>query len=162
MEASVSGQTQWAGLYERGNKPSGVAVALLVTLRQAMTYTFPCTSSGVRDQPIKFHYLSFSSPMFSCRSLLQPMPSSLLSFDGDQNGILVPFQHPVLDSCIHRRLACRRQYSEEPYLEESVISMSVLVLFCPVNMTSLINTLRTRSFKLFKRPFPGFLTILTL
>ena len=24
------------------------------------------------------------------------------------------------------------------------------------------NTLRTRSFKLFKRPFPGFLTILTL
>ena len=25
-----------------------------------------------------------------------------------------------------------------------------------------INTLRTRSFKLFKRPFPGFLTILTL
>ena len=25
-----------------------------------------------------------------------------------------------------------------------------------------VNTLRTRSFKLFKRPFPGFLTILTL
>jgi len=25
-----------------------------------------------------------------------------------------------------------------------------------------LNTLRTRSFKLFKRPFPGFLTILTL
>ena len=26
----------------------------------------------------------------------------------------------------------------------------------------LLNTLRTREFKLFKRPFPGFLTILTL
>jgi len=26
----------------------------------------------------------------------------------------------------------------------------------------LLNTLRTGSFKLFKRPFPGFLTILTL
>ena len=28
--------------------------------------------------------------------------------------------------------------------------------------TDFFNTLRTRSFKLFKRPFPGFLTILTL
>ena len=28
--------------------------------------------------------------------------------------------------------------------------------------TSFVNTLRTGSFKLFKRPFPGFLTILTL
>jgi len=29
-------------------------------------------------------------------------------------------------------------------------------------LTNTFNTLRTRSFKLFKRPFPGFLTILTL
>ena len=29
-------------------------------------------------------------------------------------------------------------------------------------LAKLLNTLRTGSFKLFKRPFPGFLTILTL
>ena len=31
-----------------------------------------------------------------------------------------------------------------------------------VTYNTFINTLRTRSFKLFKRPFPGLLTILTL
>jgi len=33
---------------------------------------------------------------------------------------------------------------------------------CHQMVCMLINTLRTGSFKLFKRPFPGFLTILTL
>ena len=33
---------------------------------------------------------------------------------------------------------------------------------CRDLVNTVINTLRTRSFKLFKRPFPGFLTILTL
>jgi len=32
----------------------------------------------------------------------------------------------------------------------------------PVHQYTSFNTLRTGSFKLFKRPFPGFLTILTL
>ena len=32
----------------------------------------------------------------------------------------------------------------------------------PADSSSDVNTLRTGSFKLFKRPFPGFLTILTL
>jgi len=32
----------------------------------------------------------------------------------------------------------------------------------PLYTTFILNTLKTGSFKLFKRPFPGFLTILTL
>ena len=41
-------------------------------------------------------------------------------------------------------------------LQFPLISQGLLVL------PRSLNTLRTRSFKLFKRPFPGFLTILTL
>jgi len=39
----------------------------------------------------------------------------------------------------------------------------VLTTLLPYNLNdNNVNTLRTGSFKLFKRPFPGFLTILTL
>jgi len=36
------------------------------------------------------------------------------------------------------------------------------ITFVTVHCRGYVNTLRTGSFKLFKRPFPGFLTILTL
>jgi len=38
----------------------------------------------------------------------------------------------------------------------------VLTIFMICTAPDIINTLITGSFKLFKRPFPGFLTILTL
>jgi len=52
------------------------------------------------------------------------------------------------------------------YTDNREIHTDFGVPFFPHYISSLnqasINTLRMRSFKLFKRPFPGFLTILTL
>jgi len=39
---------------------------------------------------------------------------------------------------------------------------NLIRMFALSFVTLLLNTLRTGSFKLFKRPFPGFLTIVTL
>jgi hypothetical protein len=43
-----------------------------------------------------------------------------------------------------------------------IIALSFVKLWKKWKYFQIINTLRTRSFKFFKRPFPGFLTILTL
>ena len=43
-------------------------------------------------------------------------------------------------------------------IERLELTVVMLCLCCEMN----VNTLRTGSFKLFKRPFPGFLTFLTL
>ena len=42
------------------------------------------------------------------------------------------------------------------------IPLTLYVFLIPDSKLQMLNTLRTGSFKLFKRPFPGFLTILTL
>ena len=73
------------------------------------------------------------------------------------------------------RTAFYRAVEECPWVKVSVVvDANVSIVFCAVfvlcrdgggqgsSSLNVINTLRTGSFKLFKRPFPGFLTILTL
>jgi len=68
---------------------------------------------------------------------------------------------------IHYRFQKSRPFSSYPEPDQSRLGLSnwcLQIMYCIIlNLqTWAINTLRTRSFKLFKRPFPGFLTISTL
>ena len=57
----------------------------------------------------------------------------------------------------------RRHIGEYLALNASILTLRFHLLFRTLNiMMHKLNTLRTGSFKLFKPPFPGFLTILTL
>ena len=59
-------------------------------------------------------------------------------------------------------------YQTQAHCQQSAVSKHVVrnLLYISTQKCArrvrIVNTLRTRSFKLFKRPFPGFLTILTL
>jgi hypothetical protein len=83
------------------------------------------------------------------------------------------------DTCtisVHRQRFCPELERETFFQVHTLLSQiptalrqdsAVLMKLAPnelvlVDFDSLVNTLRTGSFKLFKRPFPGFLTILTL
>ena len=69
--------------------------------------------------------------------------------------------------CSHSLYFINKQNNKYSYLEaqfrspNSNYSNKQEVYYC-VCLCKVINTLRTGSFKLFKRPLPGFLTILTL
>jgi len=90
-------------------------------------------------------------------------------------------QQGILKISVHIHQATRRHIPEESNFTATVEKTSVYVEWLPVRQwrkrfvfkgksatfknpeeEDKINTLRTWSFKLFKRPFPGFLTILTL
>ena len=56
----------------------------------------------------------------------------------------------------------KTQYNVNVVLENRIALISFMCAIDYDKPYGLFNTLRTGSFKLFKRPFPGFLTILTL
>jgi len=80
--------------------------------------------------------------------------------------MLTPRRLPVGDCEAMLGFSMGWQDDTSNYMEKLIFAHIVLrnrmVYLLPYSIEITFNTLRTGSFKLFKRPFPGFLTILTL
>jgi len=69
-------------------------------------------------------------------------------------------QHDLIGHIRHECI--RHKYIRHELIRHNMLDMNILgINLSDMNILD-VNTLRTGSFKLFKCPFPGFLTILTL
>jgi len=100
------------------------------------------------QQLIRSGSFSASEGRHVCRAVLQ----------GRCQGCKQCFWLPVLSGCQF----CSRYADGLTVVPQARHSLSQTVTEQLCIMAYVVNTLRTGSFKLFKRPFPGFLTILTL
>ena len=96
-----------------------------------------------------------------CSSLISCFPSMLLRYclSGFE---MVPAAHISITGITFAFTFHIRWFSIISSLDFNIFSASLLITFLSPGIATSINTLRTGSFKLFKRPFPGFLIILTL
>jgi len=152
-----------------------------IALQHRLHNTAPCplfrTGSSHEDVYVfRQHILQKKVTLFSRHSLfITPFCSAHLLHQSLH--IFLPTMCPVL-SCPYRprisaHTCCLSVASFNPTaasysvdkITTAVLAFNYLPTFTTVTVYShqiVVSTLRTGSFKLFKRPFPGFLTILTL
>jgi len=121
----------------------------LVTFRKRSRYIFFFSNSVPHNFPKKF-MTAFFSLFLSLRLTMSQNRSRQISSTS-----LFRSDHLSISSPSLRVRDVQRASLNNPITETAVHFFIHLIKI-------VLNTLRTGSFKLFKRPFPGFLTILTL